>query len=399
MTWAFGIKQAAIYRNPLIFLCSFRLTHRNNYCSQTLVFPYNRVMLFSPTLLITRFRYHLILKSFLAIALFVPLFSSGIVLAEQTPEPDSSAVDETSDTSDPTNNAVGSRLDILVGQVNSAHDYVSSGLETTAKSLDEFFAEDTAYEDSTRTYLRLGLDSVLREREGFGFSGGLRLKLHLPRTKKRLRLLIESDDQRSESENLENKPTDVAQRSDYSLAIEKDVSGANKWNLRPSLGIKLHSRIDTFFRLRSHRYFSYNDWLMRVSHHAAWFDSRGFEANTGLALDHPLSKNLLFRYSPTLSWQEEEMFRRITQGFSVYQEIDSRQKMAYQIIAEADDDWNEWRAKRYDALIRYRRGLYKKWLFGEVIPQLIFLKETGFHNDPIITFRLEVVFGERYRQL
>ena len=71
--------------------------------------------------------------------------------------------------------------------------------------------------------------------------------------------------------------------------------------------------------------------------------------------------------------------------------------MAYQIIAQADDEWGEWRAKRYDALIRYRRSLYKKWLFGEVIPQWTFQKETGFHVEPAIIFRLEIVFGERYR--
>ncbi|MFC1749613.1 hypothetical protein ACFL2V_12495, partial [Pseudomonadota bacterium] len=114
--------------------------------------------------------------------------------------------------------------------------------------------------------------------------------------------------------------------------------------------------------------------------------------------DRALNDDFLFRYSQLLSWREDEMFRRFSQGLSLFQQIDSRQQIAYQIIARADDeDLEGWRSKRYDILARYRRNLYKKWLFGEIIPQWTYLRESGFNSTPALIFRLEMVFGERYR--
>lgn len=327
--------------------------------------------------------------------MLILLLSSSAVSAEQNTTIDEESNDSVT-TSD--NTKTSSAPTTMVGRVDLFHDTVSGGLEATAKSVDDFFAEDTVYEESTKSYLRMGLDSVLREEEGLGFSGAIKLKIDLPRTKKRLRLLIESDTERGDLDNLEDRPVDAAQGKDYSLAIERSSSRLKKWNVRPSLGIKLHSKIDTFFRVRSHRYFPMDKWLLRLGSQASWLDSKGYEAEASLSLDRPLAENWLFRYSMPFGWREEEMFRHTSQEFSLYHQIDSRQQMAYQFIAAADDAWDQWLAKSYTIAVRYRRGLYKKWLFGEIIPQWNYLKGNQFHSDTFITFRLEVVFGERYRQ-
>ncbi len=320
------------------------------------------------------------------------LLSSSVVLAQQSPD----ILAKASQSSD---GDVPSVFDTVLSRADGAHEYVSTGLEATAKSLDGFFAEDSAFEEATNTYLRLNFDSVFKEYEGMGFAGDARLKVDLPNTKKRLKLLIESDAQRGDTEGLEESPEQVAQNRDYSVAIERVVPGmVEKWNIRPSLGIKVRAPLDPFIRLRSHRYFEYTNWLLRFASGVSWFDSRGYDAYLSLSFDRPLNDVFTFRYGPQLSWTEEDMFRRLGQGISLYQQIDERQKIAYQIGSEADDDWDgEWRAKRYDIQIRYRRNLYKKWLFGEIIPHWQYLKETGFRVEPSLTFRLELVFGERYR--
>lgn len=339
-------------------------------------------------------RYVFLIRLF--ILLLVLLLSKGVP-AQQAATPDSVAAgSETEEESKVPDSGAG-LTGSVVNFAEGAHDYLSGGLEATAKSVDQFFAEDNVFEESTKSYLRLSFDSVWREYEGFGFAGDMRLKLDLPNTRKRLKLLIESDGQRGGVDDLEEHPSDVTQGRNYALSVEKVVSGLAAWNVRPSLGLKVRAPVDLFVRLRSHRYFTFSDWLWRLSSSMAWFNSSGYEAVLSMAFDRPLQHGFLFRYAPALSWREEEMFRRINQGLFLYQQIDERQKMAYQITAEADDDWDEWRSKRYDIAIRYRRNLYKKWLFGEIIPQWTFLKENDFHVNPSLTFRLETVFGERYR--
>jgi len=294
------------------------------------------------------------------------------------------------------NNKTGGLLDAVIGKLDITHTSISSQLEQTATSIDSFFADDIVFEQTNQSYMRIALDMVSEEYDGTGFAGDLKLKVDLPHIKKRLKLLIETDSQRDSKENLEELPSDVVQERDFFISLERKLGGVRKWDIRPSLGVKVRRPIDPFARIRTFRYFALDNWLLRASNTLAWYDSHGYGANGALEFDRIIKTGLLFRTTSKLSWQEEEMFRRFDLGFSLYQRIDERQNMAYQIAGFADDEY-DWRSNKYYTRVRYRKGLYKKWMFGEIIPQFTFHKETGFHSEASITFRLEMVFGESYR--
>jgi len=284
----------------------------------------------------------------------------------------------------------------VIGKLEVTHTSISSGLEETVGSIDAFFADDKVFEQANKSYLRIALDMVSKEYEGTGFAGDLKLKVDLPRLKKRLKLLIETDSQRDSLENLNNLPIDVVQERDFFISLERQVGGERKWDIRPGLGVKLNKGLDLFARLRSYRYFPLDNWLLRASSSFDWFDSRGFGANGVLEFDRPITKKLLFQTTSSLNWKEEEKFRRFDQGISFYHNIDARRSLAYQVAGFADDE-TDWLAKQYFMRVRYRQDVHKKWMFGEIIPQLSFFKETNFHPQSSITFRLEIVFGKRYQ--
>ncbi len=287
-------------------------------------------------------------------------------------------------------------FDTVISKLDVTHSSISNKLEKTAVSIDSFFANDRVFERSNHSYMRIALDMVSKEYDGLGFAGDLKLKVDLPHIKKRLKLLIETDSQRDSKENLDQLPADVVQERDFFISLERKLGGVKRWDIRPSLGIKINTPIDPFARLRTFRYFALDNWLLRASNSLAWYDSRGYGADGALEFDREIKKGLTFRVTSKLKWQEEEMFRRFDQTLTLYQQINARQNMAYQIAGFADDE-NNWLSNKYYMRIRYRKALYKKWMFGEIIPQLTFLKESGFHNESSITFRLEMVFGERYR--
>ncbi len=287
-------------------------------------------------------------------------------------------------------------LDAVISQLDVTHHSISNQLEKTATSIDSFFANDSVFEQSNRSYMRVALDMVSKKHGGLGFAGDLKLKVDLPHIKKRLKLMIETDSQRDSKESLEQLPADVIQERDFFISLERRLGGKKRWDIRPALGLKINAPIDLFSRLRTFRYFALGHWLLRASSSLAWYDSRGYGANGVLEFDREINQRLTFRVTSKLEWQEEEMFRRFDQTLTLYQHINERQNIAYQIAAFADDE-NDWQSNRYYMRVRYRQGLYKKWMFGEIIPQLSFLKESGFHNESSITFRLEMVFGENYR--
>ena len=283
----------------------------------------------------------------------------------------------------------------VVGKLEQTHATLSGRIETMAKSIDEFFAEDKVFEEATKSYARVRLDTVFREYGDNGFAGDLKLRVDLPRTKERFRLLIETDPQRDTTEKLEDVPADVVEEKSYFLSIERQLRESGKWDIRPALGIKLHLPPDPFARLRAFRYIGLDKWLLRLSGNAFWFDSNGWGGNTSMEFDRPLSDEILFRATSVLSWQEQEKFRRFDQAFSLFQRIDHRRSLVYEIGALTDDA-ESWDANTYFMQIRYRKDVHKGWLFAEVVPRNTFLETAGFHPEPSFTLRLEMVFGKGY---
>jgi len=333
------------------------------------------------------------LKVYLS-ALIILLVANS-AFAEQLPDPvlhDPVEIEQT----EVLNEQLISTFATVISRFDDTHTSISSGLESSVTSMDNFFSDDKSLHEATESYMRIALDVVQKEYGGTGFAGDLKLKADMPRTKKKLKLLIETDAQRGSRDNLNDIPSDVVQQRDFFIALERKIGGQRVWDIRPALGIKVRFPLDTFARVRSYRYIDLDPWLLRASNTFDWFDSRGFGANGALEFDRAVSKNFLFRVSTSLNWREEEMFRRFDQGFSLFQTIDADQNLAYQISGFADDEY-DWRANSYYIQARYRKRLYKKWMFGEIIPQWTFLKQTGFHSEPSLTMRLEMVFGEHYR--
>ncbi len=282
----------------------------------------------------------------------------------------------------------------LLEKTEAAHIVVSSGLERMARNIDSFFAEDKSFDEATSTYARLRLDTTLDKDYQLSFDGDLRIKIDLPRTERKLKLLIESDAKESVPDRPDESPVNVLERQDYLLSVES-VNQAKDWDIRPAAGVRLRWSPDLFVRLRASRYRNLDGWLERASGSMFWFSNDGFGANTALEYDRRLGESWLFRSASILSWEENDQFLTAEQRVSLYQQLDQRQYLVYQLsmVATQDPDWD---VRQYTAAVHYRKDVYKSWLFIELIPQVIFLEERGFDPEPSITFRLEGVFGREY---
>jgi len=276
----------------------------------------------------------------------------------------------------------------------TAHMMVSSGLESMARNIDSFFAEDKSFDEATSTYARLRIDTTLDEDLQLGFDGDLKIKIDLPRTERQLKLLIESDTKEGIPDRPDESPVNVLERQDYLLSIES-VNKAKDWDIRPAAGIKLRWNPDLFLRLRASRYRSLNGWLERTSGSVFWFTNQGFGANTALEYDRRIGQSWLFRSASSLRWEENDQFLTAEQRVSLYQELDQRQYLVYQLGVVATQD-PHWAVTQYNAAVHYRKDVYKNWLFIELIPQINFLEEHDFDAEPSITFRVEGVFGREY---
>src|SRR3569623_2773699 len=198
---------------------------------------------------------------------------------------------------------------LLLKKAAETHIAVSHSLESMARNIDAFFAADQPIEERTRRYARVRIDTKLDNDLQIGFTGAVREKIDLPRTERKLKLLIESDDttRTGVPDRLDDIPFAVVRRQDYLLSLAR-VNEVNKWDVRPAAGIKLRWVPDPFLRLRATRYHDLSGWLMRPAGSVFWFTSDGLGANAPLDFARPVGDMMFFRSSAILRWQGNDQF-------------------------------------------------------------------------------------------
>src|SRR3569623_1923396 len=131
---------------------------------------------------------------------------------------------------------------------------------------------------------------------------------------------------------------------------------------------------------------SFDGWLMRTAGNLFWFVSDGAGASSTLDFDRAMGETALFRSGTTLRWAETDQFLTAEQLMSIYQRIDPRRYVVYQVGAVATRD-PDWAMQQYFVAVHFRKNVYKNWLFMEVIPQINYTVDRDFRADPTHTFR------------
>lgn len=278
------------------------------------------------------------------------------------------------------------------GFIDNSHDLLSQQVERYVRGVDAFFSDDRVYEESTGSYIRISGATTFSEEGDMSFSGTIRAKARFPHTKKKLQLLIESDDQEDSKDN----PVDVVRDSDYSAAVRNVFKDTVLWNVHADAGIKVRTPLDPFVRFRVRRSFSPENWAVRLSETLFWFNSDGLGETTQLNLDRRIADKSLFRARSTATWLYDVDQFNLSQDFFVFHEIDEKAGLIYHLAAFADTK-PVIHTTAYLAAVGYRRKIYKEWLFIEFKPQIEYFKESDFESIPSVILKLEAIIGDGYR--
>ena len=280
--------------------------------------------------------------------------------------------------------------------VDAFHAGVSSRVERSAKRVDSFFADDRFYADTTETYARLSLQTTFESGESAESEARLRVRVDLPGTEERLRLFIEGGEPEV-GEGTESGSIPAAlDDNDYNVGLEAQLAQIGAWDIRPGVGVKAGTPPDPFLRLRAIRYGQLGQWLSRFSAGAAEYVDDGTEFQTRLDFDRKLSEDWLFRSASRVRWLDRRDRIDATQTLTLFQRLNSRAGVGYDIGLRANDD-PDWDVNAYFVQVRGRYRAYRKWLFVEMAPQVVFREEDDYDPSLRLAIRVDAVFGERYR--
>ncbi len=284
--------------------------------------------------------------------------------------------------------------------IEAPRNYLSGKITSFANNIDRFFGGDRHYQESNQTVLQLNLSRVAGFDGDRKFDLAARLNFRLPITEGRLHLLLETDPEKNLSAEpapgstvIRDKvvvPKSVALATRYAAAAtEEDI-----WHFSTDAGLKFPIPVNPFVRARG----SYsaplgNEWRLKASESAYWFNTLGVGATTQLDLERKLSPLLLFRSSSTVTWLNNQQNLDMRQDFSVYHNLNDRTALLYQASAIGVSN-PAFAATDYVVLMLYRYRLHREWLFFELSPQLHFPQVMKYHSSPALSMRLEVLFDE-----
>lgn len=278
--------------------------------------------------------------------------------------------------------------------LDTPHEFVSSGVETFAKNIDEFFSDDKVFYDTSGTYLRLRADAIINERGERTYHGDLKLKLRLPHSKKKLKFFLVSEPNERPDEITsqgENTPIAAIEEKDYSAGLERTRGKKDAWQFSPSIGIRLSSPIDPYVKFRIKRKYEFSQWSIHLHETPYWFDSTGWGSDSYLELNRKVTSDDLFRASTFARWTNESDRFELSQTFSMYHTLSKRRAVSYFVGVYGESEPTVY-ATHYLLGLTYRQNIHKDYLFVEILPQIKYEKINDFHADHSITFRLEMVF-------
>jgi hypothetical protein len=285
----------------------------------------------------------------------------------------------------------------ILSFIDATERVVSKQLNEIVRDVDEFFANEKTFYSSTGSYIRLTMDAVWSEGGELGYAGDVRIKIGLPLTQGKLKLLLESDPEEkrdSLDRRVENTPSAAIEKRDYYTGIQASFGQQTSWRFDPSIGVKISAPLEPFVRFRAERnYVLVDDWLMTINGTAYWFDSSGTGYDGLLEFNHRLGDNVIGRATSFVRWTAETDYFSLSQVFSVIHTLSERRAITY-LTGVYGNSEPTVTATDYLIAVRYRQALHKDILFLEINPELRFRKVNEFKDEYTLFVKLEMLFKD-----
>lgn len=286
-----------------------------------------------------------------------------------------------------------STVETNMPQLDRSRDWLQQQIDSFSGGLDNFFIEKFFGDEILDDYSEGSKAQVsLHTRREFGgdvdyfFDG--RMKLVLPHTNERLKLLISSNDDSDVS--IEQDPLRNIEKATYSTALRFVFLETQKWKSDFDVGMKWKAPPDPYVRTRFRRQFQLGNWRTNLSQSFYYYVADGSGEKTDLFADLNLSDAKLLRLSSQAEYKRKNGYFEMNYAVTLYHKLKNNAVFAYGVGASGDTDDGPV-FQLYHAGFRYRRLIYKDWIFAEINPQQEWNVENNYRRQAVIMFRLEAL--------
>lgn len=298
-----------------------------------------------------------------------------------------------------------SRTEWLIEQ----RDELSDNFSTLAVGIDRFFAGDVSQQEN-ESFVRLRGGAVWRRGGTLDSDSDLKLKLDLPGSKKRWKLLFESDPEEFNDLETQTRTTPPTKRQFTDTegstgALRFVVDETSRWKKDLDIGVRGSTPLDPFARYQLRRSEQLaSGWTVQFKESMYFFNQDGWGQKTVFNIERPISEHYLWRNRIEAKYSDDDNLLETAFVVSTVHVLDDWHAIDYAVgVLAANRPVSQTTV--YFINTTFRKRLYKDWLFFDIRPELAFsrsyktpvlgvTRKYGFKADPSLTFGIDAYLWE-----
>lgn len=279
--------------------------------------------------------------------------------------------------------------------IDRAHRNFSKGILYFSNEVDAFFSNDKYQGMQNRSRLKLSFTTRFQEATGPYVIPDINYSLVLPRTQKKLRLVLENENEERQNETRETnyKRNDGGRsETEATAAGLRYLVNKSGINFYQDTGVIVDAPPRAFVRWGAQKDIMLTNWLLKVKEQIRWVNTTGVTSTLNIDFDRGLTRKWLLRMVNDTFWNDQDYIMVFENGPSLFYRIDNKRAMSYHAHAITINK-PDFVVDNYLLQISYRQNLYKDWMFMSLTPFVNFPREENFHRTPGFLIQLDTIFG------
>ena len=285
--------------------------------------------------------------------------------------------------------------------LDRVHTYLARSLCQPSVWFDNFFGEQRASEEWPGSLVRWTHEYRLDQRDGGTYRSELDASVRLPKTNKRFKLIIASENRDSGSINQPNSdpydldpPSTGDNKAQTNAGLRYTLAATRHIKANIGFGARLDSPIDPYVRVRLRITKPLGSTsLVRITPAAIWYRDRGLGRSVNVDLERRVGENILLRASQSGVWKEGEPGILWGTEFSFLERLTPQTVFNVKVGARGKTQ-PFVHTELYRVAMKLRSDFLRPWLFLEVEPELYWPRDDEGHYRKYhaLTLRVEVQF-------
>lgn len=260
------------------------------------------------------------------------------------------------------------------------------------RNVDSFFTNQPYRVNENQSTLSAYSNFYFKEGQKLQSIYDLEAKIDLPRTTKKLKLVIEKEkDEITKATTDENVITNKNVPSKYSAGVNYFLSQSKYFTSLIHFGLRLEMPLNPSVKINLHKDIKTEYFDIGLFQKFILYRQEGFQEVSQVSFFKKWNEIFQSDFLNSLAWTDKTDLFILRNNFIIYQYVGHEKALNYSVGANAKLSPTFY-YDSYDASISYRQLLYQNYLYGTFTLGADFPKTSGFSAEKFVQVRLEVFF-------